>query len=76
MWDLSGPVEYATLFTDTSRRTCAANEEFKDCGSACEPSCRNPRPRICSLECVVGCQCKSGFFRDDNNVCVRECDNG
>ncbi|XGW06819.1 hypothetical protein V3C99_016830 [Haemonchus contortus] len=65
----------ANCTDNTSRRTCAANEEFKDCGSACEPTCRNPRPRICSLECVVGCQCKSGFFRDDNNVCVKECDN-
>lgn len=27
-----------------SNRNCAANEEYKSCGTACEPSCQNPKP--------------------------------
>uniref|UniRef100_A0A7I4Z072 Trypsin Inhibitor like cysteine rich domain protein n=1 Tax=Haemonchus contortus TaxID=6289 RepID=A0A7I4Z072_HAECO len=57
----------------TSNRTCPANEEFKPCGTACEPSCRRPNPGICTLQCVIGCQCKSGFYRNDENVCVANC---
>ncbi|KAK6758233.1 hypothetical protein RB195_015822 [Necator americanus] len=59
----------------TSKPICGANEEFNECGSACEPTCREPRPIVCTLQCVIGCQCKSGFFRDDRNECVAECDN-
>ncbi|KIH62569.1 trypsin Inhibitor like cysteine rich domain protein [Ancylostoma duodenale] len=54
---------------------CGPNEEFKECGTACEPSCREPRPKVCTLQCVVGCQCKPGYFRNDKNECVAECDN-
>ncbi|KAK6011931.1 trypsin Inhibitor like cysteine rich domain protein, partial [Ostertagia ostertagi] len=56
--------------------TCPANEEFKECGTACEPSCRNPKPEICTEQCVRGCQCKSGFYRNDENVCVSNCSGG
>ncbi|VDO14508.1 unnamed protein product [Haemonchus placei] len=53
--------------------TCPANEEFTHCGSACEPSCQNPNPEFCTEQCVAGCQCKKGFYRNDENVCVSEC---
>uniref|UniRef100_A0A7I5ED39 Trypsin Inhibitor like cysteine rich domain protein n=1 Tax=Haemonchus contortus TaxID=6289 RepID=A0A7I5ED39_HAECO len=53
--------------------TCPTNEEFNECGSACEPSCRNPNPEFCTEQCVVGCQCKKGFYRNDENICVSEC---
>uniref|UniRef100_A0A0N4YEK2 TIL domain-containing protein n=1 Tax=Nippostrongylus brasiliensis TaxID=27835 RepID=A0A0N4YEK2_NIPBR len=53
--------------------TCGTNEQYNECGSACEPSCKNPKPEMCTMQCVVGCQCKSGFFRDDSGQCVAKC---
>uniref|UniRef100_A0A183GCV6 TIL domain-containing protein n=1 Tax=Heligmosomoides polygyrus TaxID=6339 RepID=A0A183GCV6_HELPZ len=52
---------------------CLDSEVYSTCGTACEPSCRNPNPQICTLQCVIGCQCRSGFFRDDQKVCVAKC---
>ncbi|EYB92112.1 hypothetical protein Y032_0198g1640 [Ancylostoma ceylanicum] len=62
--------------SETSQQQCKANEQFTDCGSACEPSCKNPKPEVCTLQCVVGCQCKPGFFRNDQNACVAKCPGG
>lgn len=28
----------------SNNRNCGTNEEFKSCGTACEPSCQNPTP--------------------------------
>ncbi|VDM63701.1 unnamed protein product [Angiostrongylus costaricensis] len=55
------------------QRQCAKNEEFSECGSSCKPSCRNPTPSACTLQCVIGCQCKRGFIRNDYNECVANC---
>lgn len=55
---------------------CSENEEFKKCGSACAPTCANPKPpAICIKKCAVGCFCKEGFLRDHQGKCVlqREC---
>ncbi|KJH50179.1 trypsin Inhibitor like cysteine rich domain protein [Dictyocaulus viviparus] len=53
--------------------SCPDNEQFNECGTACEPSCRNPNPQICTLQCVIGCQCKPGLYRNDNGICVSNC---
>ncbi|VDM81054.1 unnamed protein product [Strongylus vulgaris] len=45
---------------------CGKNEIFTTCGSACEPTCNKPLPTICTMQCVVGCQCKPGFKRGRN----------
>ncbi|KAK6757558.1 hypothetical protein RB195_015396 [Necator americanus] len=71
--------EYGACVNDcdnlqTLRPTCNANEEFKDCGTACEPTCWNPKPENCSKMCVVGCQCKEGYFRNGDD-CTTECEN-
>uniref|UniRef100_A0A7I4Z5N6 TIL domain-containing protein n=1 Tax=Haemonchus contortus TaxID=6289 RepID=A0A7I4Z5N6_HAECO len=64
-------IAYASL--GFSQMNCGPNEVFDTCGSACEPSCRNPNPTICTLQCVVGCRCRQGFFRDDFGQCVASC---
>lgn len=65
----------ANCTDDSSTPTCGPNSVFNECGSACEPTCRDPKPKTCTLQCVVGCECKPGFFRNDQNECVAECDN-
>jgi len=52
---------------------CRDKEEYLSCGSACEPSCANPNPRICTYQCVSGCFCKRGLLRDGNR-CVKASD--
>ncbi|KHJ95370.1 trypsin Inhibitor like cysteine rich domain protein [Oesophagostomum dentatum] len=58
---------------ESPQETCPPNEVFKECGTACEPTCRNPYPLKCTKQCVVGCQCKPGFYRNEKNVCVSDC---
>ncbi|VDL82546.1 unnamed protein product [Nippostrongylus brasiliensis] len=53
---------------------CPPNEQFLECGTACEPSCKNPNPTVCTLQCILNvCQCKQGFYRNSNNTCVDSC---
>uniref|UniRef100_A0A1I7UKC6 TIL domain-containing protein n=1 Tax=Caenorhabditis tropicalis TaxID=1561998 RepID=A0A1I7UKC6_9PELO len=43
---------------------CEENEEMKECGSSCEPTCDNQNPS-CAPTCLTNiCQCKNGFVRD------------
>ncbi|KAL6744317.1 hypothetical protein Aduo_017266 [Ancylostoma duodenale] len=62
-----------TVLAQDKRRRCGRNEVFDECGSACEPTCRNPNPEVCTLQCVAGCRCRTGYFRNDNNECVKNC---
>ncbi|CCD64159.1 TIL domain-containing protein [Caenorhabditis elegans] len=49
---------------------CPSNEEFRSCGTACEPTCQNPNPQVCTLQCILNvCQCSQGFVRGPNG-CV------
>ncbi|RCN49199.1 trypsin Inhibitor like cysteine rich domain protein [Ancylostoma caninum] len=61
------------VLAQDERRRCGRNEVFDACGSACEPTCRNPNPEVCTLQCVAGCRCRTGYFRNDNNECVKNC---
>jgi len=46
-------------------KCCPKNEEFKQCGTSCEPSCKVPEPKICNKMCKLNvCQCKKGFVRN------------
>ncbi|XP_076648246.1 zonadhesin-like isoform X2 [Halictus rubicundus] len=49
---------------------CPPNEDWKECGTACPSTCKNPGPRICTLQCVKGCQCKPGLLRNESGECV------
>ncbi|CAJ0915572.1 unnamed protein product [Ranitomeya imitator] len=45
---------------------CKAGEEYKDCGTACPPTCDNMgRVGVCTFNCVPGCFCKEGTVRND-----------
>nr|CAD2186709.1 unnamed protein product [Meloidogyne enterolobii] len=50
---------------------CKEGEVFKSCASACEPTCKDTGDIACTLQCMPGkCQCKDGYVRDENNVCI------
>jgi len=50
---------------------CGADEEYRTCGSACIPTCAMPLPKPwCTRQCAVGCYCKEGYLRNEQNVCV------
>lgn len=52
--------------------TCGQNAEFTNCGTACPRTCRNYNQIFpCTLQCVVGCQCKSGYVLDDKGKCIK-----
>ncbi|XP_031339683.1 zonadhesin-like [Photinus pyralis] len=44
---------------------CGVNEVWSDCVNACAPTCQNPIPRICTLECRSGCTCRDGYLWDE-----------
>ncbi|CAO4378898.1 unnamed protein product [Caenorhabditis nigoni] len=57
--------------TSQSPQRCGANESFRTCGSACEPTCQNPNPQACTLQCISNvCQCNQGFVRGPSG-CIR-----
>ncbi|CAD6189513.1 unnamed protein product [Caenorhabditis auriculariae] len=51
---------------------CGPNEEFKTCGSTCEPRCGLPLVgQICTYQCNLNkCMCMAGFQRNSENQCV------
>ncbi|RWS23625.1 scavenger receptor cysteine-rich protein-like protein [Leptotrombidium deliense] len=60
-----------------SQSDCGENEEYTNCGSACADTCGNylNKNRMCTYQCVPGCQCTNGLVRHPNGNCVdpREC---
>lgn len=48
---------------------CPAGEEFNDCGTSCQMTCKNYQhpPRICRRKCVAGCFCIEGMVRDTSS---------
>ncbi|XP_011299073.1 chymotrypsin inhibitor [Fopius arisanus] len=56
-----------------AQRRCPPNEEWRSCGTACPPTCRNPYARACTMQCVAGCFCKPGWLRSRQGNCVKKC---
>ncbi|KAG8199023.1 hypothetical protein JTE90_021038 [Oedothorax gibbosus] len=50
---------------------CTETAVFDECGSMCPPTCEQPNPGQCSLECASGCFCKPGFFKRKDGKCVK-----
>ncbi|XP_017791523.1 PREDICTED: chymotrypsin inhibitor-like [Habropoda laboriosa] len=59
------------IFSATTMASCGKNEVWTECGTACPPTCEDPNPKVCSLHCVQGCQCKLGLLRNKNWECVK-----
>ena len=63
---------------------CGENEEFNSCGSSCPKTCDDfaypisTKPKICTAVCVLGCFCKSGYYKNKKGKCVKssECCSG
>ncbi|XP_054739231.1 chymotrypsin inhibitor-like [Anastrepha obliqua] len=56
--------------------SCGKNQEFTNCGSACPPKCDDGNgPTICTLQCIIGCQCRRGYLLNSAGQCVepRKC---
>lgn len=53
------------------RTECTKDHEYyTDCGTACPLYCNVPFVNFCTLQCVPGCFCEDGYFRDTNGNCV------
>ena len=49
-------------------------QEYTECGTACPPTCKTPRPFLCITQCVPGCQCPADTVLDEeNHKCVEHC---
>ncbi|EFP07085.1 hypothetical protein CRE_12826 [Caenorhabditis remanei] len=60
-------VKYSQCSEPTPK--CGENEEFKECGTHCEPTCKEPNP-ACIMMCKENvCQCKKGFVRHEK-ACI------
>ncbi|RZB41740.1 TIL domain containing protein [Asbolus verrucosus] len=58
---------------DECQGACRDNEEFKECGVTCPPSCLQPIPSCTNNCCMKGCFCKEGYvLESDSQECVEE----
>ncbi|XP_065188585.1 uncharacterized protein DDB_G0274171-like [Sycon ciliatum] len=65
---------YVKLFTngpcvpEKNCPTCGANEEYQQCGGACQPTCSSS---VVCRACFPGCACKTGYIkRSANGPCI------
>ncbi|KAL6263154.1 hypothetical protein P5V15_005955 [Pogonomyrmex californicus] len=58
------------IFESNEYNICPPNQVWNTCGTACPPTCTSPKPKTCSLDCVIECQCKYGYVLNSSGVCV------
>ncbi|XP_076165702.1 chymotrypsin inhibitor-like [Ptiloglossa arizonensis] len=63
-------VVLAAFSASSFGQQCGLNEEFRSCGSPCEPTCAVPVADFCTYNCKIGCQCKTGYLRNGGGTCV------
>ncbi|KAG5320811.1 AMCI inhibitor, partial [Pseudoatta argentina] len=63
-------VMIGVLCSTTIAQRCGRNQEWNTCGSACPPSCDSSPNQFCTLQCVIGCQCKRGYVLNSSGECV------
>ncbi|XP_072167120.1 zonadhesin-like [Diadema setosum] len=61
---------------ECSTPECPAGQEFHLCGTACEATCEDPDPQICTSQCVTGCFCPPGLVKNgDECIMLQDCPN-
>ncbi|XP_037944082.1 chymotrypsin inhibitor-like [Teleopsis dalmanni] len=58
------------LVVSAQNRNCGQNEKYTTCGTACPETCTSPPNRVCTQQCIIGCECRSGFVRGRNGKCI------
>ena len=61
------------VIAESQPNVCRTDDEvFMEC-MGCPPTCKNPKPQMCDLDCKPGCVCKEGKVRRlSDNMCVYE----
>jgi len=54
------------FFTKHSGTKCPGDLVYSECHSRCPPQCNNPESGFCTADCVSGCGCSSGLYRNGN----------
>ncbi|XP_015591763.1 chymotrypsin inhibitor [Cephus cinctus] len=51
---------------------CFPDHVFTTCGTACPEACDSDPCRVCTRQCVIGCQCRDGFVKasSKSSICV------
>ncbi|XP_069497505.1 epidermal growth factor-like protein [Ambystoma mexicanum] len=61
------------------QKSCQTDAQYANCGTACPITCDNYSnpPKICTLQCVIGCACKDGYVLENatsqNCISPSEC---
>ncbi|KAF4442660.1 chymotrypsin-elastase inhibitor ixodidin [Fusarium austroafricanum] len=51
---------------------CTLDMLFVECGTACPLTCKSPKERPCTKQCVQGCFCKKGLLlNEETGKCVK-----
>ena len=64
---------YTCFYISATIEACPKNEEYKQCGTACQKNCSNYDKNVpCILKCVSGCFCKEPLIRGPNGKCIHK----
>jgi len=56
----------------SEKEVCPHNQELTSCGTSCPKVCGEPEPMLCTMQCVVGCQCPTGWWQNPDGSCVEQ----